>query len=117
MTGQTVEVVRPYRRKEDQTYWDISLPDGTRAFLPDTWTGPGETNGSFQPTELDALALLQLARIVGELQAQTCQKGEPRDDQRVALLESVFGREPATSDCPPCGSQPEATSQSSGGQP
>ena len=117
LTGQTVEVVRPYRRKDDQTYWDIALPDGTRAFLPETWTEPGEAGEPSPPTELDAQVLLQLARMVAQLRTHSCAKGAPWHEQPEPVLEPVLVGATAASDRPARGSQPEATPQPSGGPP
>jgi hypothetical protein len=115
LVGQTVEVVRPYRRKDDQTYWDISLPDGTRSFLPETWTLQEQTSRSPALTELDAHALLNLARLVAELRGQSCQKGAPCDEQPASAVEPVLSGESAASDPLTGRSQPETTLQSSGG--
>jgi hypothetical protein len=114
--GQTVEVVRPYRRKDDQTYWDRSLPEGTRSFLPETWTVQEQALRSPALTELDAHALLNLARMVAELRGQSCQKGGLCDEQPASAVEPVLSGEPAASDPLTGRSQPETTPQSSGGQ-
>jgi hypothetical protein len=60
-TGQTVEVVRPYHSKEEQPYWDITLPDGTRAFVPASWTqGDDAPSGLFSRNWLPVRCLLWL---------------------------------------------------------
>src|SRR5262249_48650461 len=66
---------------DDQTYWDICLPDGTRSFLPETWTLQGRATCSPALTELDAHALLNLARLGAELRSPSCQKGRLCDEQ------------------------------------
>jgi len=115
LVGQTIEVVRPYHRKEDQTYWDISLPDGTRSFLPETWTVQGQATCSPPTNELDAHALLNLARMVAELRGQSCQKGGLCDEQPAPAVEPVLSGESAASDPLTGRSQPETTPHSSGG--
>jgi hypothetical protein len=117
LAGQAVEVVRPYRRKDDQTYWDISLPDGTRSFLPQTWTLHDQAPCSPALTELDAQALLNLARMVAQLRGQSCQKGAPCDEQPASTVEGVLSRKSAASDPLTGRSQPETTPQPSGEQP
>ena len=63
LSGQTVEVIRPYS-KEGQSYWDIVLPDGTRAFVPESWTRGEEDALLLTPRELDVRAVLALASTV-----------------------------------------------------
>jgi hypothetical protein len=116
LVGQTVEVLRPYRRKDDQSYWDISLPDGTRSFLPETWTLQGQATCSPALTELDAHALLNLARLVAELHGQSYQKGGPCDEQPAPAVEGVLSGKSAAADPLTGRSQPLSTPQSSGGQ-
>src|SRR5262245_58015757 len=115
LTGQTVEVIRPYH-KGGQFYWDIALPDGTRAFVPESWTQADASPPSLSPGELDARAVLALARMVADLQAHHGQRGAPSDEHPASPVGAVSARTPRAATPGPRGSQPQATSHSSGGQ-
>jgi hypothetical protein len=115
LTGQTVEVIRPYH-KEDQSYWDIALPDGTRAFVPESWTRGDASPPSLTPGELDARAVLALAKMVADLQAHHGQRGAPGDEHPASPVGAVSARTPRAATPGLSGSQPQATSRSSGGQ-
>lgn len=112
MAGQMVEVCRPYRRKDKPPEWDISLPDGSRAFLPESWTEATEITSLASLKELDAHALLNLAKIVTELQERFSQKGAKCDEP--ACMDSIPSRKPKVVDPVAGGSQPETLVQLSG---
>ena len=112
MAGQTVEVFRTYRRKDKPPEWDISLPDGSRAFLPESWTEATEITPSAGLKELDAYALLNLAKIVTELQERFSQKGAKCDES--ACMGSISSGKPTIVDSVVGGSQPETLVQLSG---
>jgi hypothetical protein len=107
-----VEVFRTYQRKDESPDWDIVLPDGSRAFLPESWTEVTEIMPSFGPKELNASALLKLAKIVTELQDCFDQKGAKCDEP--ACMDPVPLRKSATIDPVAGGSQPEISVQSIG---
>ncbi len=118
LTGQTVEVVRPYHRKEDQAYWDIALPDGTRAFVPESWTQREEAGVQpLPPPELDARAVLALAKIVADLRIPRSQRGAPGHAQAVSPVGAVSPRAPRTAPAAIGRSQSQATSHPARGQP
>jgi hypothetical protein len=112
MAGQTVEVFRPYRRKDKPPEWDISLSDGSRAFLPESWTEATEITPSAGLRELDAYALLNLAKIVTELQERFSQKGAKCDEP--ACMDSISSGNSTVVDPVAGGSQPETLVQLSG---
>jgi hypothetical protein len=105
LAGQTVEVFRSYRRNNEQADWDISLPDGSRAFLPQDWTETVEIRACAGSQELDAYALLNLAKIVAELQERVRQKGAECD--QLSCMDPVPAGKPAAGDSVAGGSQPE----------
>jgi hypothetical protein len=105
LAGQTVEVFRSYRRNNEQADWDISLPDGSRAFLPQDWTETAAIRASAGSRELDAYALLNLAKIVTELQERFCQKGAEHD--QLSCLDPVPAGKPAVGDSVAGGGQSE----------
>jgi hypothetical protein len=107
-----VEVFRPYRRKNEQTYWDISLPDGSRAFLPENWTETTEKPPLANSNELNVSTLLTLAKIVVELQDRFSQKGARCDEQ--SFMDPIPGRKPAAAGFIVGRSQPEILIQSDG---
>jgi len=91
---------------------DIVLPDGSRAFLPESWTEATEILPPIGLKELNVSALLKLAKIVAELQGQINQKGAKCDEP--ACMDPVPVRKPATFDPVAGGSQPETPVQLSG---
>jgi hypothetical protein len=105
LAGHTVEVVRSYRRNNEQADWDVSLPDGSRAFLPQDWTETAAIRTSADSQELDAYALLNLAKIVAELQERVRQKGAERG--QLSCMDPVPAGKPAVGDSVAGGSQPE----------
>jgi hypothetical protein len=109
-----VTVCRIYQRTKDQSYWDITLPDGSRAFVPDSWTESTGSHPASASQELALSALLNLATIVAELQDRFCQKGAERDEP--SGMEPVPGRKPAAVDPVAGRIQPE-TPVSSCGEP
>jgi hypothetical protein len=115
LTGQTVEVIRPYH-KGGQSYWEIALPDDTRAFVPESWTQGDASPPSLTLGELDARAVLALARMVADLQAHHGQRGASSDEHPAAPMGAVSARTPRATTPGPRGSQPQATSRSAGGQ-
>ena len=117
LTGQTVEVVRPYHRKEEQPYWDILLPDGTRAFVPESWTQSETGVQPLPPPELDARAVLALAKIVADLRTPRSQRGAPGHEQAASSVGAVSARTPRAAPAAVGRSQSQATPRSSGGQP
>ena len=72
LAGQVVTVCRIYQRRKDQTYWDITLPDGSRAFVPDSWTESIGNHPSTGSQELALSALRNLGTINAELQDRVC---------------------------------------------
>ncbi len=108
-------VCRIYQHRKDQTYWDISLPDGSRAFVPDSWTESTGSNLTTGSQELDLSALQNLATIIAELQDRVCQKGAVCDEP--SGVEPVPGREPAVIGPVAGRSQPETPVLSCGEQP
>jgi hypothetical protein len=105
LAGQTVTVFRSYRRNNEQADWDISLPDGSRAFLPQDWTETAAIGACAGSQELDAYALLNLAKIVAELQERVCQKGAERG--QLSYMDPVPAGKPAVGDSVAGGGQPE----------
>ena len=116
LSGQTVEVIRPYS-KEGQSYWDIVLPDGTRAFVPESWTRSEEDALLLTPRELDVRAVLALARMVADLQADRGQRGVPGDEHAIPSVAAVSARAPTAVPAAVGRSQSQAPARSSGGQP
>jgi len=109
-----VEVFRSYRRNDGcaQADWDISLPDGSRAFLPQRWTETVEKEASAGSQELEAYALLNLAKIVAELQERVCQKGA--ECGQLSCMEPVPAGKPAVGDSVVGRGQPESLVRFSG---
>ena len=105
-------VCRIYQRTKDQAYWDIVLPDGSRAFVPDSWTESTGSHPSAGSQELGLSALRNLATIVAELLDRACQKGAARDEP--SGVEPFPGREPAIVDLVAGGGQSETSVQPSG---
>ena len=58
--------------QKDQTYWNITLPDGSRAFVPDSWTESIGNHPSTGSQELALSALRNLGTINAELQDRVC---------------------------------------------
>jgi hypothetical protein len=104
-----------YQRTKDQSYWDIALPDGSRAFIPDSWTESTGSHPSTASKELALSTLLNLATIVADLQDRFCQKGAEHDEP--SGMEPVSGRKPAAGDPVAGRNQPETPVSSSGEQP
>ena len=116
LTGQTVEVIRPYHRKEDQPYWDIQLPDGTRAFVPESWTHSETGRPSLSLSELDTRTVLALAKIVADLHSQCSQRGAAGHEQTLSPVGTVSARRARAARTGVGRSQSQATPPASGGQ-
>jgi hypothetical protein len=117
LTGQTVEVVRPYHSKEEQPYGDITLPDGTRAFVPASWTQGDEAHSPLFAQELDARAVLALAKLVAALRLSLRQRGASDDEHTASPLGAVSARASTAAAPGLRGSQSQTTSRASGEQP
>jgi hypothetical protein len=90
-----VEVVRPYHSKEEQPYWDITLPDGTRAFVPESWTQGDNAQSPLLSQELDARAVLALAKLVADFRLSLSQRGASCDEHAASPLGAVSACAPA----------------------
>ena len=112
-----VEVVRPYHSKEEQRYWDITLPDGTRAFVPASWTQGDDAPSALFSQALAARAVLALANLVADLRLSLSQRGASYDELAASPLGAVAARAPTAAAPGLSGSQSQTTSRASGGQP